>query len=88
MNEFELPATEDAIAYLQGIAGEMVGLFGIDRDEAVGRIRKFWRGQAFLTRYELMALFHREEDGWARHIYYGGQPWWLKGPPPEPAPYP
>ena len=83
-----MPATDEAVAYIHGIADEMVRQFGVDREEAVGRIRAFWRGTAFVTRYDLMALFHRDEEDWAKQIYYGGEPWWLPGPPPEPAPYP
>jgi hypothetical protein len=88
MNEFGLDATDDAVEYLREIAAAMVRLFGIGDAEAAGRIRDFWRGQAFRTEHALMALFHRSEEGWAKHIYYGGRPWWWDGPLPEPAPYP
>jgi hypothetical protein len=86
-NEFGLAATTDAADYLGEIAAAMTRLFGIDHAEAVGRIRQFWQAEAFLTAHALIALFHRSEEAWAKTIYYGGQPWWLDGPP-EPSPYP
>jgi hypothetical protein len=88
MNEFGLPATDDAVAYIREIADSMTVLFGVDAAEAHGRIRRFWHGQAFLSEPALVALFHRSPEGWAKQIYYGGRPWWLEGPPPEPEPYP
>jgi hypothetical protein len=87
VNEFGLPATDEAIAYFREIADAMVDLFDVDIAEAQGRIRRFWRTEAFLTELALIALFHRTPQSWARHIYYGGRPWWLDGPPPEPEPY-
>jgi hypothetical protein len=88
MNEFGVPATDEAIAYIRQIADEMATLFGLDPAEAQGRIRHFWTGEAFLTEYALLALFHRTTQSWAKQIYYGGRPWWRDGPPPEPEPYP
>lgn len=88
MNEFEIPATQEALDYLREIASSMTGLFGIDDAEARGRIQRFWNSEAFLTEHALMALFHRSPEGWAKTIYYGGQPWWIEGAQLEPEPYP
>jgi hypothetical protein len=87
-NEFGIAATTEAVDYLRAIASAMTSLFTVDESEAVGRISQFWQTEAFLTDHALVALFHKSEEAWAKHIYYGGQPWWLDGPPPDPAPYP
>ena len=84
MNEFGVRATDEAVAYIREIAAAMTTLLGIDEAEAVGRIRHFWRGQTFLGEMSVGLLMHRTAGDWAKHIYYGGQPWWLSGPPPLP----
>ncbi|PWU46384.1 hypothetical protein DLJ46_18180 [Micromonospora globispora] len=88
MNEFNVTAGDEELEYIRQIAREMTSAFGIDPDEAVGRIRRFWGGQEFASKYAAMALWHKTVYSWARHIYYGGQMWWLDGAAPEPDPYP
>jgi hypothetical protein len=87
MNEFNVPATDEAIAYLRRIAAEMVALFGIPASEAIGRIGYFWRSESFVDERSLVSLLHQEPQHWAKTIYYGRKLWWLDDPPPEPAPY-
>jgi len=74
MNEFGLPATDEAVEYMREIATAMIALFGIDAAEACGRVRKFWHTEAFLTEPALGALFHRTPESWARNIYSSARP--------------
>jgi hypothetical protein len=47
MNEFGIPATDEAAEYFRDIADSMVGLFSIPRSEAIGRIKQFWSRESF-----------------------------------------
>jgi hypothetical protein len=88
MNEFDVIAEDDELAFIRQIADEMVSLFGISREEATGRIRRMWGGQEFVSKYGSMALWHRMAGEWAHQIYYNGQMWWLDGVELTPNPYP
>lgn len=89
MIEFEFTGTEEALEYIEDIAREMVLLFPITMDEAVGRINRFWHGQTFVSDLAVGTLMHEEPDVWAKRIYYGPNvDWWLGEDGLEPLPYP
>ena len=88
MNEFGLPATDEALAYVREIAAAMRGFSGIATEEAAGRIADFWAGQSFRTEDETGALFHQRPQSWAKTIYYGRRDWWVGEGSLSPAPYP
>ncbi|WP_433832899.1 hypothetical protein ACQP2E_17355 [Actinoplanes sp. CA-015351] len=88
MNEFDVNAKDAELTLLRQIADEMISNFGIDRDEANGRIRRQWGGMEFRSKYAYMALRHRDAHEWAYQIYYNGQMWWLDGVELTPTPYP
>ncbi|MBV9854404.1 MAG: hypothetical protein JOY82_07735 [Streptosporangiaceae bacterium] len=87
MTKFGVRATPAARDYIDKIATTMVTLFSIPRDEAVGRISQFWRGESFAEPDELLALFHQSPEHWAKRIYYGRKTWWLSEGDLAPAPY-
>lgn len=87
MNEFGLQATPEAVAYIREIADAMVRLLDIPRTEAVGRIRRFWQGEAFVTDIQVGLLGHQLPERWAKDIYYGRVPWWIDEQSCRPAPY-
>ena len=87
MNEFDIPATDMAVEYFREIAETMVQLYSIPRSEAVGRIRKFWRGQSFLTQDETRLMTHQVPEIWAKLIYYGRKGNWPDMESWQPVPY-
>ncbi len=87
VNEFGIPATDEAVEFFREISDSLVRLYSVPRSEAVGRITRFWRGQSFLTRDATRLIQHQVPDQWARLIYFG-----RKGHPPDedswqPVPY-
>ena len=87
MNEFGIRATPEALAQIRRIADAMIRLFAIPRAEAVGRISRYWRGEAFVTELQVGLLGHQLPDRWAKDIYYGGVAWWIDEESRQPAPY-
>jgi hypothetical protein len=68
VTELRVEATEDARGYLEEIASEMVLLFPITMDEAIGRINRHFAGRQFLTPLAVNMLMHEEQDAWAKHV--------------------
>jgi hypothetical protein len=73
---------------------ELARLFGVPADEAVGRINRQWRGQAFVGED---IVYHETPEHWARVMYLGKDSlWWITGEkreqmgpgPVVPKPYP
>lgn len=79
-NPFNIPATSEAIQVFHEVKTEMMLLFGIEEEEAVGRINRHWQGRQFLSEMELLVLCHDHHDEyWAKTIWYGPQSfWWVK----------
>ena len=89
MTDIDIRATEEALEYFEQIAREMVLLFPITMDEAVGRINRFWQGRDITSEVEVDMLLHEEPDSWARTVYYGrNSSWWLGEEGLKPLPYP
>lgn len=89
MTKITVPARPEARRYINRIADKLVNLFGISREEAVGRINRFWSGKAFATDVDLLVLLHQTEEYWAKTIYYGpDSEWWLSETGLSPRPYP
>lgn len=89
MNRFQIQASSEALGYLDEIAHEMVILFPITLDEAIGRINRAFSTRSFETEVEISVLLHEEQDVWAKHIYFGKEScWWLGEDGLEPLPYP
>lgn len=88
MRNIAVRGTEEALQYLEEVAREMVILFPIRMDEAVGRINREFLNRTFLTPIEVDVLLHEEQDVWAKHIYYGRDScWWLCEDGLRPQPY-
>jgi hypothetical protein len=89
MSELNVRGTEEALEYIEQIAREMILLFPITMDEAVGRINRAWAGQEFSSEAKVGVLLHEEPDAWAKTIYYvRDSRWWLGEDGLEPLPYP
>ncbi|MFH8343845.1 hypothetical protein [Streptomyces sp. NPDC018045] len=75
MSKYEMTVTQEVEDYLDEIAEEMVGLFGIPTAEAVARINYEWRDQSFEEEDDL--IFHELPEHWAYVLYYSGTvPYW------------
>lgn len=89
MTGLNVAGTEEALEYIEQIARQIVLLFPVTMDEAVGRINRFWKGQEFTSEAKVDVLLHEEPDAWAKTIYYGRDShWWLSEEGLEPEPYP
>jgi hypothetical protein len=78
---------DESSAFIDEIAATMVALFGIHREEAVGRINQFWNGQSFTGPLDL--IYHEDQEFWAKTVCYGADVmWWLDPPGLAPRPYP
>jgi len=83
---FEFETDAQARAFCEAIAREMVRLFTIPLDEAVGRLNCHWKGQSFSGEKEV--IYHETEEFWAKEIYFEHWPQWWTVPDPKPRPYP
>lgn len=87
MNNFSFKTDEQSFEFCKSIIQEMVMLFGIDKDEAIGRMNRLWTGLEFLGDEDL--IYHEDEEYWANTIYYGkGSFWWKEPDDLKPLPYP
>src|SRR4051812_22074717 len=86
-NKFSFTTDDKSEAFCLGIAQEMVTLFGISGEEAIGRINrqlqnvKEWIGDKHI-------YYHETMEEWAKNIYYEedyeyGNCWWIKGSNPK-----
>lgn len=82
---FLFETDSESEAFCERIAQEMVRLFGISPDEAVGRINNAWKGLSIVGDD---LIYHETEEYWANNIYYGKESeWWLSPPGLKPRPY-
>ncbi len=89
MMSIDVRATEEALEYFEEIARQMILLFPITIDEAIGRINRFWKDRDITSEVEVNMLLHEEPDYWAKTVYYGrNSTWWLGEEGLEPLPYP
>lgn len=86
---FTFRTNEESAAFVDLVAAELIGQFGIGRAEAIGRINRHWAGLTFLTREEIDTLTHELPSDWAMIIYFGADAnWWVPGEGVEALPYP
>ncbi|MBI5482792.1 MAG: hypothetical protein HY906_28310 [Deltaproteobacteria bacterium] len=87
MTAFKFTVDARGEAFCRAIADEMVRLFGILLEEAVGRINRHWAGQVIAGEHDL--VYHEGSEYWAKTIYYGPHAmWWVRGAKLKPPPYP
>jgi hypothetical protein len=87
MNTFIFETDDQSTAFCEEIARQMVELFGITHEEAIGRINRDWRGLKIVGPDDV--IYHEDEIYWAKTIYYGkGSNWWLNPANLKPRPYP
>jgi hypothetical protein len=86
MNSFEFETDSQSAAFCHEIARQMVELFGIPLEEAIGRINRDWKGLKIVGPDDV--VYHEDEAYWAKTIYFGkGSNWWLNPPNLKPRPY-
>ena len=87
MDAFSFKTSAESEAYCREIISEMVRLFGITPEEAIGRMNRLWHGQDLSGEYD--EIFRDYPETLAKDIYYGHGIWW-QTPPNElkPRPYP
>lgn len=89
MSVLTVDAHPEATAYLQRIADEMVTIFGMSRNEAIGRINRRWSGRSIRNPNDVMMLLHRDLDWWAKTVVYGiDSEWWRDEANATPLPFP
>jgi hypothetical protein len=87
MTGFTFAVDTQSREFLESIIERMLLLFGIDRQEAIGRINRIWARMDFLGSDDIR--YHEDDDYWARTIYFGKDSmWWLNPPDLKPLPYP
>jgi hypothetical protein len=93
--EFPCAGDNEALAYCEEIADEMVRAFGIAHTEAVARINRQWSTPGPSGRVPriwivgLDPIYHQTPDEWAGDIYYGRDSrWWHPEAHPRPLPPP
>ena len=59
-------------AFCKRIASEMVRLFQITEEEAIGRINRGW---GHLPEF-LHIAYHETAEHWAHHMYFGHESYW------------
>ena len=89
MIDIEVTGTQVALDYFERIVHQLQTLFRITRDEAAGRLNRFWEGQDFSGEMDVNLLRHESPTYWAKTIYYGPEARWWKGEDGlQPQPYP
>jgi hypothetical protein len=85
---FSFTTGEKSDAYMKAIVGEMIRLFGISEDEAIGRLNEKWRGLAFTDEED--ELIRETPSWWAKNAYFGhDSAWWsMNESELKPLPYP
>ncbi|MCW1925666.1 hypothetical protein OKA05_24115 [Luteolibacter arcticus] len=85
--KYTFTTDDQSTAFFDEISGEMIALFNISQDDAVGRINRQWKGQSFVGPDDL--IYHETAVFWAKTLYYGVRvKWWLNPPGLAPRPYP
>jgi hypothetical protein len=86
MNAFIFEMDDQSSAFCKEIAQQMVELFGITHEEAIGRINRDWGGLKIVGNVDV--IYHEDETYWAKTIYYGKDSnWWLNPVSLKPRPY-
>jgi len=85
--EFDFIPDEDAKAYCIEIVKQLMVLFDVSQEEAVGRINRAFAGQQLGGSDDW--IYHEMPEDQAKFIYYEvGTNWWIEGSPLKPKPYP
>lgn len=87
MNKFLFITDHDSEEYCVQIVREMVSLFGITEDEALGRLNQAFADQVIVG--DDLPFYHEMPTYWAKSIYYEpGVYWWLSEQGLKSRPYP
>lgn len=85
--KFDFFVDNESKEFCVEIVEEMVREFGLNREEAIGRLNRQWRGNDFTGEDDIR--YHETSNFWANEIYYGSDSNWWKGYKDlKPIPYP
>ncbi|TJY42403.1 hypothetical protein E5161_10445 [Cohnella pontilimi] len=89
MNRFSMKLDSDGEEFFARVVDKLIELFEITKEEAVGRINRYW-GKTDFTGEEYLTISHGGEEYWAKTLYYGkDSEWWIReGENIDPTPYP
>jgi hypothetical protein len=83
---FTFKVDSEGQRYCEEIVDDMMSLFSISRQEAVGRVNRHWVGQAIIG---LDIIYHEDTEYWAKTIYYEeNTAWWKPGVALKARPFP
>lgn len=86
MGKFRIKMSAKAEWYSEEIVKQLMGLFSISYEEAVGRFNKHWPNLDEIGDDDM--FYHMLPEEWAHEIYYGaGTYWWDKDHELKPLPY-
>ena len=86
MRNYQFVTDKESRVYVDAILDEMVRLFSIPEEEALGRINRAWKALELIGDEDL--IYHEDEEYWAKTIYYGkDSEWWNNPPSLRPLPY-
>ena len=77
MTRFTFVTDEESEAFFGEIVRELVRLFSISEEEAVGRVNRQWAGRSVTGHYNL--IYHESPEYFAKTVYYGPGVLWWKG---------
>lgn len=87
MNIFQFETDNKGELFCREIANEMISIFKISIEEAVGRINREWVNVRLVG--DQHVLYHEPADFYAKDIYYGhDSKWWKDEKKAKPKPYP
>lgn len=74
--KFDLDTDATSEVFCDDIAQEMMRLFGVSREEAVGRINREWKDKPLIR--DVLIIYHETANYWAQSIYYEEDVmWWI-----------
>ncbi len=83
---FAFKTCPETQTFCETIVKEMIRLFGISEDEAVGRVSRQWRHLELTNPQDI--ILHEDETFWAKDIYYGhDSAWWKDEANAKPRPF-
>ena len=86
MNKFTFQTDVKGERFCQEIANEMVALFKISIEEAIGRINRQWENVRLVGEHHV--IYHETQDFHAKDIYFGhDSKWWKNEDQAKPQPY-
>jgi hypothetical protein len=76
MNRFTIKFDSEGEEFFNEVVDQLIELFEITEEEAIGRINSYW-GKTDFKGKEYLIISHDGEEEWAKTLYYGKEShWW------------